>query len=96
MGTLLQSLRRAAGSQSQIHPVAADGAPKFPPFLQPIVRTQAPVDSPVQTTPALEDPDFDLMFSSHVAPVVGSLRSGAEVNEGSSGGRPDLSPHSYI
>jgi hypothetical protein len=77
---LPESRRRGAGTQAVINPYASNVLPKlFPPFLVPLLQRQNPTTanahfSDPSESGGVEDPDFDLMFSSRLDPVVGSYR----------------------
>jgi hypothetical protein len=91
LGTLPQSRRREAASEKRVNPLAGETIPKFPPLIQPLLVAQHRPGNSADKPVPFEDPDFDLMFSSQMTPVVGSCRAGPEVIPG----RRDLSPHSY-
>jgi hypothetical protein len=67
--------------------------------LQPYVRVAAPQRGGIaiadSSAVSPSDPDFELMFSGRVAPIVGSCRADAGFGEIRMGGGADFVPRSY-
>jgi hypothetical protein len=49
---------------------------RFPPFIQVVITPEISCAGTADTV-AIEDDDFDMMFSGKLDPVVGSCRTGA-------------------
>jgi hypothetical protein len=64
--------------------------------MRPLLTTQPGESRSTDPARDVEDPDFDLMFSSRTDPVVGSYRASSDLTgERNSGGNNDLGSRSY-
>jgi hypothetical protein len=95
-GQLPEARRREPGIP---HPAPSDPGRHFPPFMQGILSPHGGGSGrPVELPHEVEDPDFDLMFSSRANPVVGSCRTQSNLSgefDHGSGGSRELGPSSY-
>jgi hypothetical protein len=95
-GQLPEARRREPGIQQ---PVASESGKLFPAFMRSVFSPNTgAAGRPVEVPQEVEDPDFDLMFSSRANPVVGSCRTQSNLSgefEHGSGGSRELGPSSY-
>jgi hypothetical protein len=81
MGELPESRRRDAGSPSGVNPLGREmSLALLPPIIQGIYFARPPPPEPRKPkSHRFDDPDFELMFSSPIVPIVGSCRARAEL-----------------